>query len=62
MIYIGQFCIDPNNSSSPECSDGNYSMESSHSSESPKSSKNQTFPYCPQLPVGLETDWFPVFP
>ena len=30
MIYIGQFCIDPNNSSSPECSDGNYSMESSH--------------------------------
>ena len=29
MIYIGQFCFDPNNSSSPNCSDGNYSMESS---------------------------------
>ena len=29
MIYIGQFCFDPNNSSSPRCSDGNYSMESS---------------------------------
>ena len=29
MIYIGQFCFDPNNSSSPECSDGNYSMEAS---------------------------------
>ena len=29
MIYIGQFCFDPNNSSSPSCSDGNYSMESS---------------------------------
>ena len=28
MIYIGQFCFDPNNSSSPRCSDGNYSMES----------------------------------
>ena len=28
MIYIGQFCSDPNNSSSPRCSDGNYSMES----------------------------------
>ena len=29
MIYIGQFCFDPNNSSSPGCIDGNYSMESS---------------------------------
>lgn len=28
MIYIGQFCSDPNNSSSPRCTDGNYSMES----------------------------------
>ena len=29
MIYIGQFCFNPNNSSSPGCTDGNYSMESS---------------------------------
>ena len=29
MIYIGQFCFNPNNSSSPRCSDGNYSMEAS---------------------------------
>ena len=29
MIYLGQFCFDPNNSSSPSCKDGNYSMEAS---------------------------------
>ena len=29
MIYIGQFCVDPNNPSAPRCNDGNYSMEAS---------------------------------
>ena len=29
MIYIGQLCFNPHNSSSPRCSDGNYSMEAS---------------------------------
>ncbi len=28
MIYVGHLCFDPTNSSSPRCSDGNYTMES----------------------------------
>ncbi|GIS03497.1 MAG: hypothetical protein CM15mP105_2540 [Methanobacteriota archaeon] len=62
MIYIGQFCIDPNNSSSPECSDGNYSMEASQFVRISQEFEKPDVSYCPQLPVGLEKDWFPVFP
>ncbi len=29
MIYIGQLCFNPSNESSPKCSDGNYSFQSS---------------------------------
>lgn len=38
MVYVGQLCYDPYNESSPRCTEGNYSFDSSHYSRLSKES------------------------